>query len=77
MVLGALPPVILFGFAVVTAGDRVDQVGQAIVSVVVYAALIAFAARLGREKETARRERVAAGGPSWEEADIPGGITGR
>jgi len=77
MVLGALPPVMVFGFVAVTAGNRVDQIGQAIISVVVYAALIAFAARLGRENETARRERVATGGLNGEEAKVPGRITGR
>jgi hypothetical protein len=77
MVLGSLPPVMLFGFVVVTAGSRVDRIGQGVVSVVVYTALVGFAARLGRERETARRERVAAGGPSLEEAEIRGGITGR
>ena len=45
LVLGALPPMMLFGFLLVTAGNRVDQVGQGIACLVTLGLLTWFATR--------------------------------
>lgn len=62
MVLGALPPIMLFGSLVVTTESRVDQIGQGIISVGVYVALIGLMIDRRRNDETADREQVATGG---------------
>jgi hypothetical protein len=48
LVIGALPPMMLFGFFLVTASNRVDQIGQGIASVVTLVLLSIFAVRLRR-----------------------------
>jgi hypothetical protein len=48
LIFGALPANMLFGFLVVTAGDRTDQIGQAIGCSVTLALLLFFANRVRR-----------------------------
>jgi hypothetical protein len=75
LVFGALPPVMLFGFFVVTAGNRVDQVGQGVASAVAVGLLTAFALRLRQrvcDREAARPHPLMAlqgadpGGPGLD-----------
>jgi len=46
MVLGALPVTMLFGFFIVTAGSRIDQMGQAVGCLITAVLLISFAGRV-------------------------------
>ncbi len=55
LVLGALPPVMLFGYFVVTSSDRVDQIGQGTASLAAMCALAFLAGRLGGETTIASR----------------------
>jgi hypothetical protein len=48
LILGALPANMLFGFLVVTAGNRTDQIGQAVGCSVTLALLALFANRMRR-----------------------------
>jgi hypothetical protein len=64
LVLGVLPPMMLFGYFLVTVNNRVDQVGQGIASVVTLGLLTGFALHLRR-----RSHAGAAGQP----AGRPGG----
>jgi hypothetical protein len=51
LVMGALPPVMLFGFFVVTRGSRVDQIGQGVISVAAMVWLSLLIGRLGGGKK--------------------------
>ena len=55
LVMGSLPPVMLFGFLVVTAGNRVDQIGQGIASLAAMAWLTFLAVR---SKRSGHREPI-------------------
>jgi hypothetical protein len=50
LVMGSLPPVMLFGFFIVTASQRVDQVGQGIISLAAMGGLALLAGRLRLEE---------------------------
>jgi hypothetical protein len=51
LVIGALPPLMLFGFFLVTASNRVDQIAQGIASVVTLVLLSTFALSLRRNRQ--------------------------
>jgi hypothetical protein len=51
LVVGSLPPVMLFGFFVVTGGNRVDQIGQGVASMVAMVCLSLLIGRLGGGEE--------------------------
>ena len=56
LVIGALPPMMLFGFFLVTASNRVDQIGQGIASVITLVLLSIFAVSLPRPTREVIRE---------------------
>jgi len=57
LVLGALLPSMLFGFFFVTVGNRVDQVGQGVASVVALLLLALFAGHLQKRAHAAKEMR--------------------
>jgi hypothetical protein len=62
LVMGSLPPVMLFGFFVVTAGNRVDQIGQGIASLTALGSLAVLASRSGQARKLFSMARAPAGG---------------
>ena len=59
LILGALPVTMLFGFLVVTAGNRMDQIGQAIGCAGTLALLVFFANHVRRRESIAFVARTA------------------